>query len=76
MRDLINTLDENNLDYENIFGIRKRIDELTSILNNFENCPRPAHWMAMHDIKHFIFLRYDLVIYFISKTQCLTFLPI
>ncbi|KAL7191130.1 hypothetical protein ACSBR2_023241 [Camellia fascicularis] len=75
-RDLLGELHTHKEEYITLYGSYERFEELTSILSYFEDSPGYSHWMTMPDMGHLVALCYNLVLYYLSLQQCLTFLPL
>ena len=53
-----------------------RVQEIRYLLSYFNNNAPYEHWITMPEYGHLIASHYDVVLYYLSVHQCLTFLPL
>ncbi|XP_021817352.1 uncharacterized protein LOC110759580 isoform X1 [Prunus avium] len=75
--DLLTELSSYSAHYGELYGTTDRVRELAQILSFFDEGRAPFdRWMTMPDMGHLIASCYKVVLFHLSATQCLTFLPL
>ncbi|KAM1005739.1 hypothetical protein ACFX1T_002602 [Malus domestica] len=75
--DLLTELSSYSAHYGELYGSTDRVRELAQILSFFDEGRAPFdRWMMMPDMGHLIASCYKVVLFHLSSTQCLTFLPL
>ncbi|KAM1682919.1 hypothetical protein COP1_034193 [Malus domestica] len=75
--DLLTELSSFSAHYGELYGSTDRVRELAQILSFFDEGRAPFdRWMMMPDMGHLIASCYKVVLFHLSSTQCLTFLPL
>ena len=62
--------------YEGVYGSSERLEEIRHALNHFDGGAAYDKWMVMPDMGYLISSHYNVVLFLLSRPECLTFLPL
>jgi len=75
-RDMLTELNNFSQLYEGVYEIFERLEEIRYALNHFDGGAPYDKWMVMTDVRYLISFHYNMVLFLLSRLQCLIFLSL